>query len=265
MNPFFSNNILHAENKIQYAKVIGSNVKLYRSTSGSEDITNIFFTIPQSYYVILSPSNDENYYSAIYIDEEGFVKKEEVQCVKGTPSKPFADNISFRIFIPGGVDMRSSPMQSEGINYVAPIQFLETNLKFYGSIDGEQVISYRSSEWYYAKYYKNGKYEKGYIYSVFCDLLTEIPENLEMLEYLEEAEFELIPTGNNPVIESDLNALPSVTQIVIIVAVSLPCVFIIYLLFKPTKITSRVIENSELKGKKKKRKIKHKDYYEYQD
>lgn len=256
---------IYADNKLQYAKIVGSNVKLYRTTSGSEDISNIFFTIPKSYYVLLRPCDNDDYYSATYIDEEGFVKKNEIQCVKGIPSKPFADNISFRVFIPSGVDMRSSPIQSEGINHIASIQYLETNLKFYGIIDGEQVISHRSSEWYYAKYYKNGSYEKGYIYSVFCDLLTDIPENLEMLEYIDEADFDIKQTTANVATESEFSSLPSITQIIIIVAVSLPCIFIIYLLFKPTKITSRMIENAELKSKKKPRKIKRKDYYEYQE
>lgn len=257
--------ICHAENKLQYAKIVGSNVKLYRSTSGSEDITNIFFVIPKSYYVILQPSDHDDYYSAVYIDEKGFVKKDEVQCVKGVPAKPFANNISFRVFVPGGVEMRSTPVQSEGINYVTTVQFLETNLKFYGIIDGEQVISHRSSEWYYTEYYKNGNYEKGYLYSVFCDLLTDIPENTEMLEYIDEANFETIPTGGNSPIETELSTLPSVTQIIIIIAVSLPCIFIVYLLFKPTKITSKVMEGAEIREKKKLKKKKYRDYYEYQE
>lgn len=139
---------IYADNKLQYAKIVGSNVKLYRTTSGSEDISNIFFTIPKSYYVLLRPCDNDDYYSATYIDE---------------------------------------------------------------------------------------------------------------------ADFDIKQTTANVAIESEFSALPSITQIIIIVAVSLPCLFIIYLLFKPTKITSRMIENAELKSKKKPRKIKRKDYYEYQE
>lgn len=262
----FHSNILYAESKVQYAKIIGSNVKLYRSTSGSEDISNIFFVIPKSYYVILQPCEDEGYYSAIYIDEEGFVKKNEVQCVKGVPSRPFADNISFRVFSYGGADLRSSPIQSDGTSYITSIQFLETNLIYYGGLDGEQFVSHRSSEWYYTKYFKNGKHEKGYVYSVFCDLLTEIPENTEMLEYIDEAIFEIKETGGNGLPNSELSSLPSLTQVIIIIAVSLPCIFIIYLLFRPTKITSKVMESAAIKEKRRPRKkVKSKDYYEYQE
>jgi type II secretory pathway pseudopilin PulG len=262
---FFSlnfNSVL-AENKEQYAKVIGSNVKLYRTLSGDEDYSNVFFTIPQSYFVLLNPCDDENYYAATYIDIPGYVKKNEVQCVKGTPVTPFANNISFRIFVPGGVDLRSSPTQSEGLNSVANLQYLETNIKYYGSIDGEEAISYKSTKWYFCKYYKNGIAQSGYVYSAFCDLLTTFSENTEMLEYIDEPEFEVLDTSNNP--PNELSSLPDVTQIIIIVAVSLPCIFIIYLLFKPTKITARVMENAELNQKKAKKKNKHKDYYEYDE
>lgn len=256
-------NSVIAENKVQYAKVIGSNVKLYRTLSGNEDYSNVFFVIPQSYFVLLSPCDDENYYSATYIDITGYVKKNEVQCVKGSPVTPFANNISFRIFVPGGVDLRSSPTQSEGLNTIANLQYLETNIKYYGSIDGEEAISYKSTKWYYCKYYKSGTAQSGYIYSAFCDLLTSIPENTEMLEYIDEPDFEVVDTSNDP--PTELSSLPDVTQIIIIIAVSLPCIFIIYLLFKPTKITARVMEDAEFKQKKSKKKDKHNDYYEYDE
>lgn len=260
-------NCIYAESKVQYAKIISSNVKLYRTLSGNEDYSNIYFVIPQSYFVILQPCDDENYYSATYIDVTGYVKRSEVQCVKGTPINPFANNTSFRVFIPGGVDLRSSPTQSEGLNTIATLQFLETNLKYYGKLDGEEAISYRSTEWYFCKYYKNGISQSGYVYSAFCDLLTSIPENTEMLEYIDEPDFEIQQTSTDTNNDGGIfSSLPSATQIIIIVAVCLPCIFIIYLLFKPTKITAKVMEESELEPKKyKKSKIKHKDYYEYDE
>lgn len=258
-------NCIYAESKVQYAKIVSSNVKLYRTVSGNEDYSNIYFIIPQSYFVILQPCDDEDYYLATYIDVTGYVKRNEVQCVKGTPINPFV-NKNFRVFIPGGVDLRSSPTQSE-LNSVAPLQFLETNLKYYGKIDGEEAISYRSTVWYYCKYYKNGTSQPGYVYSAFCDLLTTIQENTEMLEYIDEPEFEIQQTSTDPTNNGGIfSSLPSATQIIIIVAVCLPCIFIIYLLFKPTKITAKVMEEAELEPKKYKRsKIKHKDYYEYDE
>ena len=238
INSYFSIRISYAQNNdIYYAKIISSNIKLYKSTNGIEDVDNIYFVIPQSYFVQIQNCENDNYYKATYIDTVGYVKKDEVQCVKGIPQNPFA-TASFRIFIPGGVELRSSPTQSEGLNTVANLNFLETNLKFYGSIDGEEAISYKSSIWYYCKYIKNGSEIKGYVYSAFCDLLTSIPTNNENLEYIEEPDFS-IPTQGQPSIapEDPISELPSVTQIIIIIAVCLPCIFIIYLLFLTSSTT----------------------------
>lgn len=254
---------------ICYAKIISSNVKLYRSTTISEEFSNVYFVVPQSYFVEISNCDSENFYIATYIDVTGYIKKSEVQCVKGTPTVPFTNNASFRMFIPGGVDLRSSPTQSEGLNSIATLQFLETNLKYYGTIDGEEAISYKSTTWYFCKYSKNGTTQNGYVYSAFCDLLTAIPSNAEVLEYVDEPEFIADPTsGQASGTESDsLSSLPSATQIIIIVAVCLPCIFIIYLLFRPTKITARALENADLKPTKrvKRKKLKHQDYYEYDE
>lgn len=264
---FLNVNSIFAESKVQYAKVVSSNVKLYRSLSGNEDFLNVYFTIPQSYFLILNYCDNDNYYSATYLDITGYVKRNEVQCVKGTPSTPFANDASFRVWVPGGIELRSSPTQSQGLNTVATIQPMETNLKYYGSIDGEESISYKSTNWYYCKYYKNGISQSGYVYAAFCDLLTLIPENKETLEYIDSPDFEeTIPTSSDLGVNTELSSLPSVTQIIIIVAVCLPCIFLIYLLFRPTKITAKVMEEVNLNSKKsKKKKNKHRDYYEYDE
>lgn len=256
-----------AESDQQYARIISSDVKMYRSTSGSEDYSNIFFVIPRTYFVILEPCDDDNFYAATYLNEKGYVKRSEVQCVSGKPTKAFAENISFRIFIPGGVDLRSSPTQSAGLNVLDHLQFLETNLKYFGSINGEEAISYKSTVWYYCEFLKNGVRIKGYVYSAFCDMLTAIPENTEILTYIDEPDFETVDTSTGGQTNNELSSLPTITQVIIIVAVCLPCIFIIYLLFKPTKITAKVMEDAEIKDSKKskKSKIKHHDYYEYKE
>jgi hypothetical protein len=248
-----------------YARIVASNVNLYRSTTGGEDYFNVYFTLPQSYFVEISPCDHDDFYVAKYLDTTGYIKRNEVQCVKGTPTVPFADNIGFRVFIPGGVELRSSPNQ--GLNSEGTIQYLETNLKYYGTINGEEAISYKSTEWYFCKYTKNGETKYGYIYSAFCDMLTSVPSNTEVLEYIDEPMFETVPTSANPDDSNLLSSLPSVTQIIIIVAVCLPCIFIIYLLFRPTRITARVMEEADLKTSKKskKQKIRHHDYYEYDE
>ena len=268
---FFSYKLIkqcYAEsNETYFAKVLASNVKLYRTTNGSEEVSNIFFVIPQSYFVEISYCENKNYYTARYHEITGYVKRSEVKCISGIPQTPFA-TASFRVFIPGGVDLRSSPTQSEGLNSLATINYLETNLKYYGTIDGEEAISHKSTTWYYCKYIRGEEEILGYVYSAYCDLLTTIPQNTETVEYIDEPEFSIetsTPPGETT--GDAMSSLPTTTQIIIIIAVCLPCVAIIYLLFKPTKITAKALEDAELNPSKKskRKKARHQDYYEYDE
>lgn len=250
-------------NETFFAKAISKNVKLYRSTSGDETFSNVYFVIPQSYYIQIDKCENDLFFFARYIDVYGYVKKSEVQCVGGVPETPFA-NATFRVFVPGGVELRSSPSQSQGINTIEQLGYLETNLKYYGEIEGEEAISNRTQTWFFCKYIKNGKEYFGYVYNAFCDSLTEIPTNTEVLEYIDEPNF-TVDVSATPSGEDGLSSLPSATQIVIIIAVCLPCLIIIYLLFRPTKITAKALEEADLKPRKKRKKIRHQDYYEYDE
>lgn len=249
----------------QYARVKGSNVKLYKTPTEVEDYSNVHFTVPESYFVELLDYENEKFFSARYLDTYGYVKISEVQCVSGIPQNPFVNKASFRVFAPNGLELRSSPSQSDGLNVITNINYLETNLQYYGKIDGEEAISYKGNEWYYCKYTKNGQEQKGYVYSVFCDLLTTISTNTEVLEYVSEPTFETKETGGQVETDTSISSLPSVTQILIIVAVCVPCILIIYLLFRPTKITARAYQNAAENASKKKKKSRKQDYYEYEE
>ena len=261
------NQILKTNADVQdtyFAKVPSSNVKLYRSTTGNEQAENVYFIIPQSYFVEISYCENEMYYKARYQDVYGYVKKSEVKPISGTPQTPFA-TASFRMFVPCTIDLRSTPIYTDGLNSIASINHLETNLKYYGTIDGEEAILYKGTTWYYCKYTKGGQEIFGYLYEPFCDLLTPIETNTESVEYIEEPNF-VVETATPPT-EDPMGSLPTTTQIIIIIAVCLPCVVIIYLLFKPTKINARALEDAELKPNKqsKRKKSRHQDYYEYDE
>ena len=258
---------LHAENLTpgnpQYARVKSGNVKLYKTPASIEDYSNIHFVIPDTYFVELLNYENDEFFSARYLDCYGYVKISDVQCVVGVPQNPFASKVSFRVFAPNGIELRTSPSQSDGLNIITNINYLETNLQYYGKVTGEEAIVYKGSEWYFCKYIKNGQEQKGYVYSVFCDLLTTISSNSEILEYVDQPTFETEDTAAQPDGATSISSLPSITQILIIVAVCLPCVLIIYLLFRPTRLTARAYENAD--AKKRKKRSKHQDYYEYEE
>ena len=87
--------------------------------------------------------------------------------------------------------------------------------------------------------------------SVFCDQLSQIQDNYETFEIVE-----------NPVFSTDKspNELSAVAMTFIIIGVSIPCLIVIYLLLKPTLLKEKVL-NEKPKIKKK----HHGDYFEFDD
>lgn len=258
---------LHAQ-KTYYGRALTNGVFLYSSPNVLSDNSNAIFEIPTTYFVELLSDENELFYKARYIDVYGYVKKTDVSCIDVVPQTPFAKDIGFRVFVPSGVNLRQSPNESYGaINLITSIPYLETNLVYYGTIQGEEAITYKGSTWFYCRYIKANQSYYGYVYSPLCDLLPSIPQNIENYEYVTPDFSDPVSTQTEPI-----NAINFGTplQIAIIAGVSLPCIFIVYLLFKPTKISMQTVSNNPTKNsrrttskkKKKIKRLKHSDYYE---
>ena len=240
--------------EIIYARITTNNVCFY---SAPNDTSKLFY-IPNSYFVQLLDNAGDHFYSARYSDLYGYVKKSEVTPVLGTPITPYAEKLSFRVISLNGLELRSVPSNSSPFEIIDNVPYLETDLVYYGSIDGDTMVPECTNIWYYCKYLNVTTSKLGYLYSLFCDKLTTIPTNTEVLEIRTEPIFVEEENTGSP---STLN-FSSPTQILIVVAVCLPCLLIIYLLFKPARILSK--ETNAEKPKKIKR-LKKSDYYELDD
>ena len=243
-----------------YAKIETSGVFLYNSPINEE--TFKAFEIPATYFVeLLADALDEKglFYSARYIDVFGYVKKSEVTAVEGTPTTPFATNTSFRIFSPSGLDLKSSPSNETPFNRIVNVPYLCTDLVFYGQITGDEMIPGKSTTWYYCKYLCGTSVYYGYLYSDLCDKLSTIPQNAEILPKFEGELFAPVLEPEAP--SSSLSALNIEVKLLVIIAICLPCLALIYLIFKPTKL---VADNGTEKTKKIKR-LKKSEFYELED
>ena len=241
--------------KQYYAKVQSNEVYFYTQPSDIGEFQ--LFKIPISYFVLLTADANDKFYSCRYGDKVGYVKKDEVTPMNGTPLSPYANFASFRVFALDGIDMRSTPRKTP-LNVVTRIGYLEDNLVYYGSIEGDELVPNKSTTWYYCKYINGETQTFGYLSSNFCDQLTNIPLNMEEFEIVEGVLFPLPETPLAPATH-----LSGTVKTLIIVGVSLPCVVVLYLLIKPTLI-------SEKGGKKtsKQKRIKrkpHGDYFEFDE
>lgn len=248
-----------------FAQIVNEETYIYSSPNIDESNSEIF-SIPKTYFVeLLSIANDKYYY-AKYKDIYGYVKKDSVQPIIGTPTTPYLTGISFRVFVPSGANLRATPENLGSTNLIHSIPFLETNLEYYGTINGEEAISKKGSVWYYCKYYMNNLTYMGYIYAPLCDCLSTINLNNEEVEFFAgELVFDQI---NQPSSTDGLEGLSSTSQSLIIIAVSLPCILFIYLLFKPSSIAKKENKTNRTTSSNPRAKIsrlKHSDYFELDD
>ncbi len=248
-----------------FAQIVNEETYIYSSPDIGENNSEIF-SLPKTYFVELLSIANDTYYHAKYKDIYGYVKKDSVQPIVGTPTTPYLTGISFRVFVPSGANLRATPENLGSTNLIHSIPFLETNLEYYGTINGEEAITKKGSVWYYCKYYMNNLTYMGYVYAPLCDCLSTINLNSEEVEFITgELEFEQI---NQPSGENGLENLSSTSQSLIIIAVSLPCLLFIYLLFKPSTIARKDSKTNKIARSNPHAKIsrlKHSDYFELDD
>lgn len=256
---FLPKNIAEAETIVltkQYARITRSNIPIYRDEIISND--SILFYPEMSYFVELLQPENNGFYKVKYMDITGYMLADDLVFVSGTPQNPFPENRAVKILANSGLNLRSTPTANDPFNILSTLPFLENNIKFIGKTYGDEYAPSMGDVWYYCCYLQENIY--GYLYSVYCYPLSEVAVNTETLEVVDKPYFvELEPTTTT---QTDaLAGLSKPTQIVVITLVCLPCIFIVYMLFRPTKLSVDV-------GKNKKRKIKRlkkSDYYEFDD
>lgn len=227
------------ENEVSFwAKVQQENCHFYVQPSNESKL----FVLPNSYFVKLIGETD-GFYHAQYKDIVGYVKKDEVSAMDGTPLTPYFVE-KFRAFLPSGTGLYAISCMKDEYKIV-DIPYLYEELVYYGSIEGEQSIPEKSNLWHYCRYQD----QCGFVYSIFCDKLISPPINNETFELIENPSFEKNTT---------ISALSPTAMSFIIIGVSLPCLIVLYLLIKPNMMKATLPkEKNKYKAKRRK------DYFEF--
>ena len=208
-----------------YAQIRSDNTYLYK-TPNSLDLTNVYFALPNSYFVLLISNYDNNFYKVEYRDLVGFVLKDEVVAVNEKPQKPYLTDISFRVFSSDGVKVMSSPFENA---YSVETLEVMSQVDYYGFTIGYEKIENRGSVWFYGKTLSGST---GYFYKGLCDNLTNIPLNTESVTPLTSHPFE---DNDNSYLYNLISLTPAL-KVILILLVTVPSVFLILLLFLPHKI-----------------------------
>ncbi len=243
ISPQISEQKAFAKSTEIYAKITSNNIYFYSLAEEKEECK--LFLLPASYFVLLLSAKEDFYY-AKYQDVFGYVKQSDVVPMRGVPSNPYA-KASFRVFALDGLGLFKSPKMSA--EKIATLPYLCDDFTFYGCINGEEAVPNKSNQWYFVKYSQSGK--MGYVYSVFCDNFSTIPQNSETFEVIssplfteEEASAELSP----------------VAMTFIVIGVSLPCLIVLYLLIKPNMYKEKLPKDkTQYKAKN------GRDYFEFDE
>ncbi|MDE6583705.1 MAG: hypothetical protein K2K31_03560, partial [Clostridia bacterium] len=227
-----------------YAKVQTTGVQFCSSPSENTAL----FEIPYSYFVKIDYSVDD-YYKVFYQDLSGYVRKDKITLMNGTPNQPYAQ-ATFNLVFP--FSLYKSTSQSSQV-----LTTLDTtaNIKYYGTKTGDSIGS-KGNVWYYAGTENDGIVQYGYIFSYCVDITPSISVNNEVFDVITE---EFLTTASS----TEFGTLSTGTKIILIVAISVPSVLILYFLIKPT----RVLQNakSRKQPKNQRRKIRHGDYFEFDE
>lgn len=224
-----------------YAKVLNQ-ANFYSSASESSPL----FTLPNTYFVLLI-GQEGDFYRAKYLDLYGYVKKDEVTPMDGVPTSPYPNEV-FRNFNDNGLNLQSQPTNSSAT--LGKLDFLE-EYTLYGTTTGQEPFPNSTNVWYYCNATINGVSTFGYAFSYYCDIFDGFTENTE---YFPAITGELQFSSQTP----ENGGLSDTVIAIIILAVSLPCLVILYLLLSPSK----KLKTSQRRIFSRKG---HKDYYEFNE
>jgi len=232
-----------AEQASYFAKVQNNGVYLCSSPSENASL----FEIPYSYFVKVSTAVDD-YYKVSYNGVDGYVKKDKVSLMNGVPKNPYA-KATFKVFVP--YYLYQNPSQNSSVVAVDT----NTTFTYFGTKSGQQVSS-ASTTWFYASASIDGVTHFGYVYSGVTDYLTTITLNTESFKVISDKDLSSSPN-------SELTRLSTGTKIMLIIAIGIPSILILYFLIKPTKIIQ--ITKSRKQVKKERKRIRHGDYFEFDE
>lgn len=203
-----------------FGRVVTNNAMLLKTPTKVEDSLNCYFLLEETYFVIVLNEENNDFYYVSYQDVKGYVKKNDIQLVNEQISFPYLTNITFDIIKPCFLSNTPKNNTSSQIISLTP----QTNIVFYGKIYGDEIYKNSGNLWYYSKIQNGENFITGYIHSSYTNNLSPITQNTIVTT-------KFISSGQT----TNLLNLNLTSQTTLIIVVSLPILFILFLLLKGFK------------------------------
>lgn len=176
-------------------------------------------TLPASYYVSVIGDERDGYTPVGWLDVNGFIRTADAEPVDYTPVNPHCDRKLSADNDLNPVNIRSTPDHTAN-NVVGTLPHGKT-ATVYGETSGTALIPQVGDKWYYVRYSDGTTAYTGYVYAaqVLADPIK--PHTGERVT----------PPAPEP-IETD-GSIPTAARILLIVALCIPAVAVVLLIFKP--------------------------------
>lgn len=228
---FCNINIASAESEnIVYAKAL-ENCVLYKSQTLDDDLNNIYFIVPETYFVVVLSNVDDLICKVQYDKYIGYVKSNSILVATFVPIVKTLEDIKCDIKQTSGTQIWNKPSAFGDVLTTIPAGMKDIN--YIASVYGDIPNGGESNIWFYISYTpatnSTNVYE-GYIYSENTTNLSEIVVNAETNP-------EVIELENN-IVDNTIN-ISSTFKTILIALISIPIILlfaiILYKLIKKFK------------------------------
>ena len=216
-----------------YAIINASDCYLYRNGSDGDTLTNRLFLLPQTYFVEVVTGSGE-LYKVKYKDVEGYADAAKLKTVDYIPVSVYPNDVTLHVeILSPSAYVFSRPDQTSPTVYEMPKN--TANVAYYNTCAGSVFLN--SDTWYYCKYaLGEDSVVKGYLHSSVVKIDSVFPAANDTSARPTEP----VTSPDNP---DEPNHTPAeipkdsskVIRAVVIIAICIPAVFIVYLLFKPSR------------------------------
>ena len=215
-----------------YAKVL-QNCVLYKSIEMKDNFDDVYFIVPESYFVVILEEFDKCY-KVQYDKYIGYAKKNYLDMASFVPVDKFLQNVTFDIKETSGTQIWNKPSVSGNVLTTLPAN--TKSVKYIAYALGEIPTGGNSNIWYYILYTPSTNptnvYE-GYVYSENVTNLSEIVYNAETNpEVIEEV-----------VDEKNVFNISSTIKTVVVAIISIPIILLISIILY--KLIKKIKENTK--------------------
>ncbi len=228
------------ENITNYAKAL-NNCVLYKSVDMVDGFEDVYFQVPETYFVMIIESINDECYKVQYDKYVGYIKSSSVVVATFVPIVKTLENVKFDIKNSSGTQIWQAPTTNSSI--CTTISAGVRNITYIASAVGAVPSGGKSNVWYYVHYtpsQNSTNVYEGYIYSENTTNLSEIVANLESNPV------DITKEQNTENLVFISSTIKTIILVVILVPIILFFAIILYKIVKKYKKTTIKAKNNNI-------------------